>query len=102
MGGLRRRRGGGMSGKVRFMASLAAYIERQLVPGTGVAVDADTRLFDDGLIDSLRILQLIAFVEHSTGQTIPEPAIVMKHFRSVRAIADSFWTGPDERDQPLP
>jgi acyl carrier protein len=58
------------------------------------AVDSSTLLFESGLIDSLAIVQLIAFVERATGREIPPRMVVMKHFRSVDAICDAF--GPRE------
>jgi acyl carrier protein len=53
-------------------------------------VTVDTPLFETGLIDSLAILHLIAYVERATGQAIPPRMVVMKHFRTVQAICDSF------------
>lgn len=53
-------------------------------------VDEETLLFDSGLIDSLAILHLIAFVERATGQPIPPRKVVMKHFRTIAAICESF------------
>jgi acyl carrier protein len=72
-----------------FVRALASYIERDLAGGRG-PIDPDASLFDDGLIDSLKILQLIAFVEHWTGTSIPDSAVVMENFRSVRRIAERF------------
>ena len=82
-----------MTDRTRFMAALAGYIQHELAPDARTAVDADTPLFEGGLIDSLKILHLIAFVENATGQSIPEQQIVMKHFRTVRAIAETFIDG---------
>jgi acyl carrier protein len=53
-------------------------------------VDEETPLFESGLIDSLAILHLIAYVEHVTGQQIPPRMVVMKHFRTVATICESF------------
>ena len=52
---------------------------------------ADTALFERGLIDSLAILNLIALVEQTTGHPVPPRMVVMKHFRTVNAIVDTFW-----------
>ena len=79
----------------QFSEALRVFIERDLLDGRAPGIDADTYLFGDGLIDSLKILQLVAFVERSTGRPVSERDIVMKHFRSVRAIAGHFWTEPD-------
>jgi acyl carrier protein len=54
-------------------------------------VNAFTPLFESGLIDSLGILHLIAFVEQATGKSIPTKKVVMKHFRTVEAIRKAFW-----------
>ena len=52
--------------------------------------DRRTSLFESGLIDSLSILHIIAFVELKTQRRIPREMILMKHFHSVEAIADAF------------
>ena len=54
-------------------------------------VNPETLLFAAGIIDSMAILHLIAFVERATGRNIPAEKVVMKHFQSVAAIADTFW-----------
>ena len=72
-----------------FVERTVDWINRTLVPA-GVTIDADTALFADGLINSIRILQLIAWTEHSLGLRIPDVKIRMDHFRTVRHIADTF------------
>jgi acyl carrier protein len=58
-------------------------------------VELRTPLFESGLIDSLAILELIAFVEEATGRTIHPRAVHLKHFGTVERISAAFW--PDER-----
>jgi hypothetical protein len=72
-----------------FVLRTVDWINRTLVP-EGVAVDAGTPLFANGLINSIRILKLIAWTEHLTGRRIPDKAIRMDNFRTVRRIADVF------------
>jgi acyl carrier protein len=72
-----------------FMARTVDWINRTLVPA-GVTVDADTPLFANGLINSIRILKLIAWTEQATGRRIPDRAIRMDNFRTVRRIAHVF------------
>ena len=55
-------------------------------------VTCDTPLFASGIIDSMAILHLIAFVEQTTGRPVPPEQVVMKHFQSVAAIAATFWS----------
>jgi acyl carrier protein len=50
----------------------------------------ETALFEEGVVNSLRILDLIAFVEELTGTRIPDAAVRLETFRSIRAIAAAF------------
>jgi acyl carrier protein len=72
-----------------FIACTVAWINRTLVP-EGTTVTADTPLFETGLIDSLRVLRLIAWTEQATDQRIDDRQIRMDNFRTVRRIADVF------------
>jgi acyl carrier protein len=72
-----------------FIDRTVDWINRTLVP-PGVTVDADTPLFANGLINSVRILKLIAWTEHALGIRIPDARIRMDHFRTVRRIAETF------------
>lgn len=56
-------------------------------------VQPDTALFEEGMINSLRILELIAFVEETTGTRVPDTEVRLANFRSVRAIAAAFGNG---------
>ena len=76
--------------------ALLEFVNRDLLRDSPHQVDAQTALFDDGLIDSLKILQLIAFVEWKTGGTIPDEEIVMSNFHSVQTIAEHFLGGINE------
>ena len=72
-----------------FVARTVEWINRTLVP-EGITVDADTPLFANGLIDSIRILRLIAWTEHALDLRIPDSRIRMDYFRTVRTIAETF------------
>ena len=73
-----------------FTDALLRFVRDDLLAGRDVAIDPDTYLFADGVVDSLGILTLIAFVEQQCGRPIPDSEVVMEHFRSVRAIAQHF------------
>ena len=86
-----------------FTKSLLAFIARDLLGASGLVVplDEDTYLFGEGGIDSLKILRLVAFIEQATARPIPESDIVMKHFRSVRAIVQHFSRPSADHVEPL-
>ena len=75
--------------KTDFVDSIVRWINRRLAP-PGCVIEPDTELFADGLIDSMRILQLIAWTEREIGRSIPDDQILMDNFRTPRQIADTF------------
>ena len=72
-------------------AALLEFVNRELLRDSPHHVGPDTPLFADGLVDSLKILQLIAFIEMKTGRSIPDREVVMEHFRTVQTIVDRFF-----------
>lgn len=54
------------------------------------AVGVTDRLFEHGHLDSVRVLELIRFLEETTGRTVPDRLVRLATFRSVRAIARAF------------
>ena len=70
--------------------ALLEYVNGHLLEGRAVRVDGETPLFADGLIDSLNILKLIAFIEMRRGRPIPDRDIVMSRFANLRTIVESF------------
>jgi len=53
-------------------------------------ITVDTRLFEDRVIDSLKVLELIAYVQSVLGRKIPDTQIVLANFRSIATIARVF------------
>lgn len=68
---------------------MVAWLNERLARPT-VVIRADTPLFESGLIDSIRILELIAWTEEAIGKTIPDARIRMDNFRTVARIAEVF------------
>ena len=54
-------------------------------------VDATTPLFETGAIDSLGIIDLLAFVEEAIGEPIPMRKVDMRFFGTVDRITRAFW-----------
>lgn len=71
-----------------FIERTVEWINRVLLPMG--AVDADTPLFASGLINSIRILELIAWTEREIGRTIVDRDVSMANFRTIRRIAEVF------------
>lgn len=74
----------------RFVRDMVAWLNRRFPPGAGRRITADTRLFAGGYVNSIRILDIIAWVEEATGRRIPDRAIRMDNFQTVARIAATF------------
>jgi acyl carrier protein len=72
-----------------FVSEMLEWLNRRLAP-PGVVIEAGTPLFRTGIINSIRILELIAWTERATGRTIPDREIRMDNFQSVGRIAEVF------------
>jgi hypothetical protein len=72
-----------------FTAELLAWLNARFAP-EGPSIGADTPLFASGLVNSLRILELIAWTERATGREIPDAQIRMDNFGTARRIAERF------------
>jgi acyl carrier protein len=72
------------------VAGLLTFVNEDLLAGLEKKAAPDTPLFDEGWLDSLKILRLIAFLEVKLGAKIPDDMIVMDRFRTVEAIARNF------------
>ena len=94
----------GATTREEFARTLLAFINgplsaRHRASGQPAHVDASTPLFQRGVIDSLGIIDLLAFVEQATGRAIPMRKVDMQFFGTVDRICRSFWPD-DEGAQP--
>lgn len=73
----------------QFVAAMLVWLNERLAK-SNVIIGADTPLFESGLIDSIRVLELIAWTEEAVGAVIPDVRIRMDNFRTVARIAEVF------------
>jgi acyl carrier protein len=76
--------------------SLLTFVRSDLLKGRDVEIEPDTYLFDEGIVDSLGILRLIAFLELQIGRPIADSEVVMEHFRTIRTIDHRFGRAAGE------
>ena len=72
-----------------FERQLTHFINTTLLGGSD-AVRPETPLFEEGYINSLRILDLIALVEKTLGKRIPDRSVRLANFRTVATIVRAF------------
>ena len=67
-------------------SKLAAYIQRELSKDRRRVLDSDTPLISSGLVDSLSLIQVLAFVEDEFGVVIPDEAATAASMDTIRLI----------------
>jgi len=67
------------------MSPLKSFILEELA--TGRQVNETENLFAAGVVDSIRLFRLVAFIEETYGITVPDEAMVVDNFRSLETIA---------------
>jgi acyl carrier protein len=70
--------------------ALLRFVNEDLLAASAKKVELDTPLFEEGWLDSLKILELIAFLETESGRSIPDELIVMDRFRTLAVIIRNF------------
>lgn len=63
------------------------YIRTELLEA-GQEIEAEDDMLLSGLIDSMKVMRLIAFVEKEFQKPIPPEDMIIDHFISVSAIED--------------
>lgn len=82
---------------------IVAFINERLLAPDRPGVSGDTPLFEDGVLDSMRVLDLIAFVEAETARPLPDSLIRLANFRTPHTIAatalDPSGAGKPQRER---
>ena len=68
-------------------ATLRDYMVREILEGAGEGFDSQTPLLEWGILNSMEIVRLVAFIRATYGVDIPAQAVTPDHFRTVDAIA---------------
>ncbi|MEM9055974.1 MAG: acyl carrier protein [Pseudomonadota bacterium] len=74
--------------------TLIDFINDDLLSGQDETVDESTELLMEGIIDSLGVMRLVAFIESSFGVTIPPEDVTIDRFGSVALLADYLGSLP--------
>ena len=68
---------------------LASFIEKTLVGGDGRTTISDsTRLIEDGIVDSMGLMQIVDFLEERTGVRVPDDDVAPENFETVLTITE--------------
>ena len=78
--------------KNEFARRLLTYISSSLLNSRKRLIKEKTLLFEEGIIDSMKIIELIAYIEKTLDIKVTEDKISMEYFDSVKKITDTFLT----------
>ena len=67
---------------------LIEYIKKEFVEDPDEEIDESTPLMSSGLIDSLSIVSLVAFIDKKYGVKIPDEKGTVDNFETVTKIMD--------------
>jgi len=66
---------------------LASFIEKNLIgEDRGATVSDDTQLIEEGIVDSMGLMQIVAFLEERTGVRVSDDDVTPDNFETVKAI----------------
>jgi acyl carrier protein len=66
---------------------LSEYIKNEIMRNRNAKLSDDEDLLSSGILDSLGILQLVAFIEKTFGIHIPDEDVVYDNFQSLNSMA---------------
>jgi acyl carrier protein len=66
--------------------ALIDFVKNEVMRNKNARLDENEDLLSAGILDSLAILQLVAFVEDRFGVKIPDEDVVFENFQSINAL----------------
>lgn len=70
------------------LESLRIFIKDEIIEDGDVDLQNDLPLLEYGIIDSLAIVSVLAFIDQTFDVQIPEDEIIPKNFETLNAIAN--------------
>ena len=67
---------------------LLDYVKDELAHGRMPNLNVDDDLLSAGILDSMGILELVAFIDKQFGIQVPDEDVVLENFMSVSALTD--------------
>ncbi len=78
--------------------ALLDYVRSRMLDDPTIAIDADTELFADRIIDSMNVLGFIGYLEARLHRRLNDHELVMANFRTVRTICERFLDQIENRE----
>ena len=72
--------------KNSYEERLRRFINEELLSG-GTAIAPDDPMLADGVLDSVGVMRLVAFIDEQFDYQVPPQHLTIEHFRTTRALA---------------
>ncbi len=73
---------------VELVTELVELINEELTLDPSITVDADTDLLETETVDSLGVVEIVAWLEERLGTKIAPADVTFEHFGTVQRMAD--------------
>ena len=67
--------------------TLTQFVAQELLRGR-VTVEPEDNLLGEGMVDSLGMLRLVAFIDERFGLKVPPGEVTIENFRSIEVLTD--------------
>ena len=67
---------------------LVDYIKKEIMHNANAKLNENEDLLSAGILDSLGILQLVAYIDQTFGIEVPDEDVVYENFNSVNALTE--------------
>ena len=68
-------------------AALTEFIKKEVMRNGNANLGDDQDLLGTGILDSLAILQVVAFIDEQFGIQVPDEDVVFENFQSINALS---------------
>jgi acyl carrier protein len=65
---------------------LVEFVKNEVMRNKNAKLNEDEDLLSAGILDSLAILQLVAYIEDQFGIKVPDEDVVFENFQSINAL----------------
>jgi len=67
--------------------ALIEFVKNEVMRNKNAKLNEDEDLLSAGILDSLAILQLVAYIEDQFGIKIPDEDVVFENFQSINSLS---------------
>ncbi len=68
--------------------TITTYIEKEILNSPDTQLTDQDDLLGSGLVDSMGLMRIIAFIEEEFGIAVPPTDMVIEHFMNIEAISN--------------